>query len=253
MRGKDLYLYCFLQYFGITPAHAGKSAVGGLVRGGLVDHPRTCGEKLYVLRDKFAQEGSPPHMRGKGGGGRTIGLVGGITPAHAGKRTIQRDGYDIDRDHPRTCGEKVGFIGSGGRTEGSPPHMRGKASASALIRSSAGITPAHAGKRAFHLICGIILWDHPRTCGEKLLSNPSTKKQSGSPPHMRGKANLKGASFLTLGITPAHAGKSVREPIQVFGAWDHPRTCGEKRLWGKCNLKKWGSPPHMRGKEILQA
>ena len=154
--------------------------------------------------------------------------MGGITPAHAGKRTIQRDGYDIDRDHPRTCGEKVGFIGSGGRTEGSPPHMRGKASASALIRSSAGITPAHAGKSRPQCV--------------------NIRERLGSPPHMRGKEVGNIPADRRTGITPAHAGKREQYPDLVFQIWDHPRTCGEKR-YGPMNITRIaGSPPHMRGK-----
>ena len=50
------------------------------------DHPRTCGEKIRNLSLDAVGLGSPPHMRGKGRIGIDAVPIGGITPAHAGKR-----------------------------------------------------------------------------------------------------------------------------------------------------------------------
>ena len=50
-----------------------------------------------------------------------------------------------------------------------------------------------------------------------------------------------------VGITPAHAGNTLRAFVAQIGAWDHPRTCGEhlsREVSGEAVL---GSPPHMRG------
>ena len=91
------------------------------------------------------------------------------------------------------------------------------------------ITPAYAGKsRAFRLQFAL-LQDHPRLCGEKLLSYPHASSSQGSPPPMRGKAAI-----------PDDEKQDHK---------DHPRLCGEKRtcLWLK-NLPP-GSPPPMRGKD----
>ena len=65
-------------------------------------------------------------MRGKALYGVFEGLVGGITPAHAGKSFGLVIKFLRHGDHPRTCGEKrdVGRNESG--QPGSPPHMRGK-------------------------------------------------------------------------------------------------------------------------------
>ena len=71
---------------GITPAHAGKSALHPADKLCPWDHPRTCGEKRAVFFFQFRNKGSPPHMRGKGGILGRLRLPGGITPAHAGKR-----------------------------------------------------------------------------------------------------------------------------------------------------------------------
>ena len=52
----------------------------------------------------------------------------------------------------------------------------------------------------------------------------------GSPPHMRGKGNLKIALVLGVGITPACAGKRREIFLLYHIGEDHPRMCGEKHL-----------------------
>ena len=50
---------------GITPAHAGKSALRQRLPVAVEDHPRACGEKGSLVFSWFAPLGSPPRMRGK--------------------------------------------------------------------------------------------------------------------------------------------------------------------------------------------
>ena len=130
-----------------------------------------------------------------------------ITPACAGKSALAGAMQNHFRDHPRMCGEKrvrLAFICG---IWGSPPHMRGKAdSPSARFRID-GITPAHAGKRAGQHLAAAPQRDHPRTCGEKGISDFSGNYEDGSPPHMRGKANKAYSYTAGYGITPACAGK----------------------------------------------
>ena len=45
-----------------------------------------CGEKIYSVRDNIAEQGSPPHVRGK---------------ARKAENAIRNQ-----QDHPRMCGEK---------------------------------------------------------------------------------------------------------------------------------------------------
>ena len=45
---------------------------------------------------------------------------------------------------------------------------------------------------------------------------------------MRGKDELVKPRIQSLGITPAHAGKSICTILAGFVPWDHPRACGEK-------------------------
>ena len=91
-------------------------------------------------------------------------------------------------------------------------------------------------------------WDHPRVCGEKSGKSRPGKAGGGSPPRMRGKG-VGAAHFAGYhGITPAYAGKSLRQfPVRRF-LWDHPRVCGEKRLRLVHYRSLEGSPPRMRGK-----
>ena len=70
-------------------------------------------------------EGSPPRMRGKDIP-TMCAVLGGITPAHAGKSILFGIENGFDLDHPRACGEKL--------------------SALRCPLPTIGITPAHAGK-----------------------------------------------------------------------------------------------------------
>ena len=93
----------------ITPACAGKSLSGFLelvtgvgspphVRGKAGacthgqarhwDHPRVCGEKVFLSVPATSVLGSPPRMRGKVPFSIECGFCTGITPAYAGKSTM---------------------------------------------------------------------------------------------------------------------------------------------------------------------
>ena len=71
---------------------------------------------------------------------------------------------------------------------------------------------------------------------------------SGSPPRMRGKVAGGVIIGVLLGITPAYAGKRVRDSFCKDIRWDHPRVCGEKPRRGSGLNLILGSPPRMRGK-----
>ena len=72
------------------------------------------------------------------------------------------------------------------------------------------------------------MWDHPRTCGEKLYGAVIVYHPLGSPPHMRGKVAYCLSYSEQHGITPAHAGKRLLLNNLKRRIKDHPRTCGEK-------------------------
>ena len=127
MRGKEHRPETGLHDPGITPAYAGKSCWLSCAPGRSRDHPRVCGEKTASTCLAAPQTGSPPHVRGKVEGYLSSQERRRITPACAGKRFRCFMPWQIRRDHPRMCGEKVFFILSPLYIVGSPPHVRGKA------------------------------------------------------------------------------------------------------------------------------
>ena len=69
---------------------------------------------------------------------------------------------------------------------------------------------------------------------------------------MRGKECVIAFVKIFDGITPAYAGKRISRSSAVSGSGDHPRVCGEKVLIWAGAVGRWGSPPRMRGKDLLR-
>ena len=86
--------------------------------------------------------------------------------------------------------------------------MRGKLIQLATGLGKTGITPAGAGKTYVKYDLRQAAPDHPRRCGENILTADNTDSKQGSPPRMRGKPEASERSIAALGITPADAGKT---------------------------------------------
>ena len=172
MRGKEELFHQFLRYDRITPAYAGKRPHGGFFCKSLEDPPRLCGEKQNDKNAKANTTGSPPPMRGKGISNLQKEIQRRITPAYAGKRYAGCDFGNVQRDHPRLCGEKLLSIFQKSNHLGSPPPMRGKGNWTRRSTTSMRITPAYAGKSVAGVAVMALGQDHPRLCGEKLLFSP---------------------------------------------------------------------------------
>ena len=69
----------------------------------------------------------------------------------------------------------------------------------------------------------------------------------GSPPLMRGTDIYAEGSIDNRRITPAHAGNSPASFTSVITHEDHPRSCGEQKVWEIFLVDHLGSPPLMRG------
>ena len=85
MRGKQSRRRGTAPPPGITPADAGKTAVGLIGLFVILDHPRGCGENVAQHSLSCAVAGSPPRMRGKPAFLSREPNPSGITPADAGK------------------------------------------------------------------------------------------------------------------------------------------------------------------------
>ena len=126
-------------------------------------------------------------MRGKHSYQQIQKLPDRITPADAGKTFMSRTRGCTAKDHPRGCGENLTIAALALIGDGSPPRMRGKRLVAAVHRTTAGITPADAGKTKFSALKIRRHRDHPRGCGENLPFRGFLPRQMGSPPRMRGK------------------------------------------------------------------
>ena len=73
------------------------------------------------------------------------------------------------------------------------------------------ITPAWAGKSFSITARGRVRRDHPRVGGEKLQAKDVEHDSRGSPPRRRGKVFNLLSVILFTGITPAWAGKRLRQ------------------------------------------
>ena len=85
--------------------------------------------------------------------------------------------------------------------------MRGKDRGSWVVVLQSRITPAYAGKRRLISTQGDLRQDHPRLCGEKVVSFKYRLTAVGSPPPMRGKVGDDLRRNIRIRITPAYAGK----------------------------------------------
>ena len=91
---------------------------------------------------------------------------------------------------------------------------------------------------------------YPRICGEKSPASEVTSGGWGLPPHMRGKVPSAAVLAVSIGITPAYAGKSTAFWSHILQHKDHPRICREKGCVTFWFRNHSGSPPHMQGKGL---
>ena len=250
-RGRANHICVEDRCIGITPACAGKSRrkLQGSLRS--KDHPRVRGEECKICLKMSLEIGSPPRARG-----RVVFLhvpvqALGITPARAGKSLSPKVMRYRSQDHPRACGEEPSTATVTEELEGSPPRVRGRG-VWRLGRSAGGrITPARAGKSLPLSRSRCDRRDHPRACGEELDQYKNGLIPRGSPPRVRGRASRFRTHRRPLRITPARAGKSYGDGRGNAGDQDHPRACGEEYGTSPSRVRKMGSPPRVRGREIL--
>ena len=146
VRGKPRRTEQGVRHGRITPACAGKTYELFGFCAFSQDHPRVCGENSPNFAHRLPLQGSPPRVRGK----RNmlefpIGLFR-ITPACAGKTSINFVTTAVDWDHPRVCGENKIDVTLRYRDQGSPPRVRGKLKDTPAAPLPERITPACAGK-----------------------------------------------------------------------------------------------------------
>ncbi len=90
MRGTRRLYYGESSRYRITPAHAGNTTHLPQMIYTSKDHPRPCGEHLFLGRLWLPTKGSPPPMRGTRQTGWNTKALVRITPAHAGNTCDNR-------------------------------------------------------------------------------------------------------------------------------------------------------------------
>ena len=187
VRGKHHTIYCRKRQRRITPAGAGKTM--RILSAQLVksDHPRRCGENCGSDNQRHAFGGSPPQVRGKPS--KKLSSISSvrITPAGAGKTARCTYDTNLNRDHPRRCGENIFSFPNSVKQIGSPPQVRGKLLPVEYLLNFVRITPAGAGKTEKLVSAPCRCQDHPRRCGENHQSVKAANSLQGSPPQVRGK------------------------------------------------------------------
>ena len=213
-------------------------------------HPRSRGENsLDIVNPEFTA-GSSPLTRGKLPDARLDRERGGLIPAHAGKTRARGQGGGRPGAHPRSRGENKRGLTWLRPTAGSSPLTRGKRSNPRTGRSPRRLIPAHAGKTWPGSSRVIDIAAHPRSRGENAGDLVTHKGASGSSPLTRGKLMPREIDIKTVGLIPAHAGKTD-DIVQVHvGLEAHPRSRGENLRGRRGATTLPGSSPLTRGKHL---
>ena len=152
------------------------------------------------------------------------------------------------RAHPRSRGENPGVTMHALRHRGSSPLTRGKLGQRPVSAFRPGLIPAHAGKTPTGRQSTGGPGAHPRSRGE---NNPYPFKvvyRSGSSPLTRGKPSAARVRMTSMGLIPAHAGKTRRRASHTGGRPAHPRSRGENARHRRAHHRPPGSSPLTRGK-----
>ena len=208
VRGTLLYGEATTKTIGIIPACAGNTfrilSTYHVAR----DHPRVCGEHCGFAYAGISVTGSSPRVRGTRVQGRGVGLGRGIIPACAGNTERRHEHRPADGDHPRVCGEHGGDVKAKPTAPGSSPRVRGTQCIPKTAHHIFGIIPACAGNTTLARHSIVQARDHPRVCGEHVLTCGVMCGTWGSSPRVRGTLNRLWPQLNVWGIIPACAGNT---------------------------------------------
>ena len=126
-----------------------------------------CGEQCDKTNTRHGLLGSPPRVRGTAKPRLFLVLDARITPACAGNSFPFVIIHEIQKDHPRVCGEQYDANMENAVEVGSPPRVRGTVDFFPLGSGIVRITPACAGNSYSSHQRTPQAQDHPRVCGEQ--------------------------------------------------------------------------------------
>ena len=187
MRGKHCPCRPHPRHHRNIPAYAGKTISRALCTVGSWEHPRVCGENNLTDGAVAAINGTSPRMRGKLGIGAIRINVPRNIPAYAGKTFLPAAERISWTEHPRVCGENNATRAARYSPIGTSPRMRGKPALGQASAALGGNIPAYAGKTLGSPAGMRPRPEHPRVCGENILTEIHWDSGSGTSPRMRGK------------------------------------------------------------------
>ena len=190
-------------------------------------HPRSRGENAGTASRRESRAGSSPLTRGKPRR-RTQPRHGNrLIPAHAGKTRGLPRKWSRFAAHPRSRGENLRYIDRKLTRPGSSPLTRGKLAGAFDSLTGTRLIPAHAGKTWYHWYQVGLFRAHPRSRGENALASERDCASCGSSPLTRGKQRRHLQTLTTIGLIPAHAGKTCSGTFLSTRPRAHPRSRGE--------------------------
>ena len=226
-RGKLAALPIPASAGGLIPAHAGKTSRADPPTGCSGAHPRSRGENSAWTGPLARGWGSSPLTRGKRAAASEPPAMSGLIPAHAGKTEVLRFLIVSHWAHPRSRGENVVGCATVVVASGSSPLTRGKPACTIRRARRIGLIPAHAGKTSRPTPPRTSTRAHPRSRGENLAGAGGIIAVWGSSPLTRGKPSCSAVSMLSIGLIPAHAGKTSEAEAFCDSSRAHPRSRGE--------------------------
>ena len=192
----------------IIPACAGNTLPRARATCRTRDHPRVCGEHETHPVTVAMTLGSSPRVRGTRDQHREGASFQGIIPACAGNTRCPAARRALSRDHPRVCREHSRWTDPEEGTVESSPRVRGTQGCSAGRVKVSGITPACAGNTGHLARSPLPTRDHPRVCGEHVVSFVPVSSRTGSSPRVRGTLGSHFPVDAHCGIIPACAGNT---------------------------------------------
>ena len=172
----------------------------------------------------------------------------GLIPACAGKTPLSVFRRPAWTAHPRVCGENRKAALFNSTRTGSSPRVRGKRVRRRQHFHSHRLIPACAGKTRRFVPWSLLVWAHPRVCGENFVRLRARMKRMGSSPRVRGKPLATLLDATRRRLIPACAGKTRTQHMNIEEIRAHPRVCGENTVTATSAVTAEGSSPRVRGK-----
>ena len=171
----------------------------------------------------------------------------GSIPACAGNPGEDDGGDQLQRVHPRVCGESGDDAQQMRSVHGPSPRVRGILGAVLGGGPGGGSIPACAGNPRTTAPTTPRSRVHPRVCGESTADSEPPLDTEGPSPRVRGIRPGVAGRVARRGSIPACAGNPRACPGRRRMPRVHPRVCGESAGWWRRGSVAPGPSPRVRG------